>query len=366
MGPWLPWARQPGGCPEPQACALGTLYLLGRGQERACPAAARAAGQSVRRPGGRHASRSSPAGHSWIPDKGLGRGEGSEALFAFSPPALSQQLSVPQRAPPGRRALSGSRLPPQTPLEDALSWPLPRASLVPGGGFAQPAGWVNLRVFRTENSATEREALAPSRRARGGGGQKPDVGTPSLGKCALTPGATPLPLWGSAFRALFTLGENQGLPRRVSLSPGDFCLGVRSPLTVPWDAAPNFQTLSSHHSHPKSKTYGWHLRGPGWPWWTPHPHPRGRSTAANQGQGAGFRCRVCRAQAQVRRLGRGQELSAAPGSATRLRAGAAEQQATSSALGPPAHPLAQLPPPPKQTGPGGEHRPGTPASWKSF
>lgn len=101
-----------------EACALGALYLLGRGQERACPAAARAAGQSGRRPGAATRARSSPAGHSWIPDKGWGGGwggEGSEALFAFSPPALSQQLSDPQRAPPGGTSLVWLPAAPQTP-----------------------------------------------------------------------------------------------------------------------------------------------------------------------------------------------------------------------------------------------------------
>lgn len=85
---------------------LGTLYLLGRGPERACPVAAQAAGQSAPGPGGRATrARSSPAGHSWIPDKGPGSGEGSAALFALSPRAPSQQLSVPQRASPRERSL---------------------------------------------------------------------------------------------------------------------------------------------------------------------------------------------------------------------------------------------------------------------
>lgn len=44
-------------------------------------------------------------GHSWIPDKGLGSGEGNAALFALSPRALSQQLSVPQRASPSEKGL---------------------------------------------------------------------------------------------------------------------------------------------------------------------------------------------------------------------------------------------------------------------
>ena len=44
-------------------------------------------------------------GHSWIPDKGLGSGGGNAALFALSPRALSQQLSVPQRASPSEKGL---------------------------------------------------------------------------------------------------------------------------------------------------------------------------------------------------------------------------------------------------------------------
>lgn len=46
-----------------------------------------------------------PLGHSWIPDKGPRSGDGSAALFALSPWALSQQLSVPQRASPSEKSL---------------------------------------------------------------------------------------------------------------------------------------------------------------------------------------------------------------------------------------------------------------------
>lgn len=76
--------------------------------DRSVPAPLLPAPPSNQRPGQGAAPRE-PAppikGHSWIPDKGLGSGEGSAALFALSPRALSQQLSVPQRASPSEKGL---------------------------------------------------------------------------------------------------------------------------------------------------------------------------------------------------------------------------------------------------------------------
>lgn len=64
----------------------GTLYLLRGGQERACRAAARAAGQSAPRPWGRATrARSSPAEHSWMPDKGPRSGKRSAHSVCFLP-----------------------------------------------------------------------------------------------------------------------------------------------------------------------------------------------------------------------------------------------------------------------------------------
>lgn len=108
---------------------LDTLYLLGPGQERACPAAACTTGQSAagaQGPG--HASRSPtkppPTEHSWIPDKGQGW-RGSSALFAPPPhpiagsvPAtLGSSKSLPQPEEP--------RLAQVWPPRTALLFPLP-------------------------------------------------------------------------------------------------------------------------------------------------------------------------------------------------------------------------------------------------
>lgn len=67
-------------CPQ-VVCPLARFICWGRGQERACPAAARAAGQSAQGPGGRATrARSSPAEHSWIPDKGPRWGGGRRSV----------------------------------------------------------------------------------------------------------------------------------------------------------------------------------------------------------------------------------------------------------------------------------------------
>lgn len=140
-------AVRPCGFPEPQVvCPLARFICCARARSVPAPLLARAAVQSAPGPGGRATrARSSPAGHSWIPDKGPGpgSGEGNAALFAFSPRALSQQLSVPQRASPSEKGLvwlaSGG---PGLPCShSAFPWHLSRPFLVPRRGL-----WEGCRV----------------------------------------------------------------------------------------------------------------------------------------------------------------------------------------------------------------------------
>lgn len=156
-----------------EACALGALYLLGRGQERACPAAARAAGQSGRRPGAATRARSSPAGHSWIPDKGwgggAGRGERGSVCFlpAGSVPATLGSSKSPTRRDEPRLAPGCA---PDASLGSSFLAPVQSRSWSLEGLCAAQGG--RSSVCDPRENGRRQGALAPNLRAGGGTGAR--------------------------------------------------------------------------------------------------------------------------------------------------------------------------------------------------
>lgn len=229
--PLLPAARLPGGCPERGRVALARFMCSAAARSVPAPPLPALPANQGGDPGAATRARSSPAGHSWIPDKGLKGGEGGgergARLRLLSPlrprPSNSRILKEPHPAgspvwPPAA---------PQTPPEDPLCCGArPEPLRVPDG---------SLRGSGRAMSVCD----PPTSGARGGTG----AGCPDARRGQVSPDSRGHPAPCSAGRASPPPSLREGtrrLPRRVSLPLGDFCLGVRSPLPVPCDDAPNF------------------------------------------------------------------------------------------------------------------------------